>query len=66
MAEDHSTTGMRREQKKKEVKSKRGWSKKWVRSCFVSFVKGLSWNHQDVVKDDVESRKRRTMMLLQD
>jgi len=27
MAEDHSTTGMRREQKKEEVKSKRGWSK---------------------------------------
>lgn len=66
MAEDHSTTGVGREQKKKEVKGKRMWSKKWARSCLVSFVKDSSWNHQEVVMDDVESRKKKTKLLLQD
>lgn len=54
MAEDHSTTGVGREQKKE------------VKSCFVSFVKGSSWNHQDVVMDDDELRKKKTELLLQD
>lgn len=61
MAEDHSTTGTGKEQKKEEVKGKKKkkWSRRWVRSCFVFFVKSSSWNHQAVVRDDVEPRRQK-------